>query len=175
MTRLRSMLALVAALAALQAQAQVRPFTDYTDMWWNAGESGWGISIRQKLPANATSGTVDALFAVWYTYDPRATDPASPGGTGNVPLWFVMTEGAWTASNSYTGRMYVTLGNPFSQPWNPLAYGIQDVGSFRLTFSDAGHGVFSYTVNPPAGLPPTNPAAGLPAMQGTKSIVRTAF
>lgn len=175
MKRLCSILALAFALAALQAQAQVRPFTDYTDMWWNPDESGWGISIRQKLPANPAASTVDAIFAVWYTYDPRATDPASSGGAGNVPLWFVMTGGTWTAANSYTGRIYVTTGSPFAQAWNPQSYGIQDVGSFRLTFSDPGHGQFTYTVNPPAGLPATNPAAGLPQMQGTRNIVRNVF
>ncbi len=76
---LRLVLAALAAAALLPAAAQVRPAHDYTDLWWNPGESGWGISIRQKPPAG---GAVDALFAVWYTYDPRATDPASPAGAG---------------------------------------------------------------------------------------------
>jgi hypothetical protein len=172
MRLLRSLLAVLAAAAAVQAQAQIRPTVDYTDMWWNPAESGWGLSIRQKVPAGST---VDAIFAVWYTYDPRATDPASAGGTGNVPLWFVMPGGTWTASNSYTGTIYVTIGSPFSQAWNPQVYGLQSVGTYRLTFTDAGHGTFTYSISPPSGLPNTNPAANLPSMAGTKTIVRNSF
>lgn len=166
MKRLRSIVALAAALAALQAQAQVRPFTDYTDMWWNPDESGWGISIRQKLPANPTSTTVDALFAVWYTYDPRAVDPASPGGTGNVPLWFVMPGGTWTTATTYAGSIYVTSGSPYRLGWNQGEYGITKVGDFRFQFTDPGHGVFTYSISA---------VAGLSAMSGTKSIVRMGF
>ena len=117
-----------AAAALLPAAAQVKPAHDYTDLWWNPGESGWGISIRQKPPAG---GAVDALFAVWYTYDPRAADPASPAGAANVPLWLVMPGGEWTTPTTYAGRMYVVAATPFQQPWNPAAHALQEVGTYR--------------------------------------------
>lgn len=172
MQTLRLALAALAAAALLPAAAQVRPAHDYSDLWWNPGESGWGISIRQKAPAG---GAVDALFAVWYTYDPRATDPASPAGAGNVPLWVVMPGGDWTTPTTYAGRMYVVAGTPFQQPWNPAAHAVQEVGTYRFQFTDAGHGVFTYSLAPPADLPPTNPAYGLPAAAGSKPIRRLAF
>ena len=175
MRSLQTVLAILAASAAFQAAAQVRPTVDYTDMWWNPAESGWGISIRQKLPADGTVDTADALFSVWYTYDPRAFDPASPGGTGFVPLWLVMPGGSWSTPTTYAGRMYVLIGTPFPQQWNASTRAIQDVGSFRFDFSDAGHGTFTYVISPPAGLPDTNPAFGLPALSGTKSIRRQSF
>jgi hypothetical protein len=173
MKRLQSMLCTLAASAALQAAAQAAPNLDYTDMWWNPNESGWGISIRQKLPDR---GTVDALVAVWYTYDPRATDPASPGGTGSVPLWLYMTGGTWSTPTSYAGTIYATTGTHFTQPWIPFdPYPIKEVGSFRLRFTDAGHGIFDYTIAPPAGIPTTHPGYGLPTMSGTKTIERQVF
>ena len=175
MKLLQTVLAVLAASAAFQAAAQVRPTVDYTDMWWNPDESGWGISIRQKLPVGGTVNTVDAIFAVWYTYDPRAIDPASPGAAGFVPLWLVMPGGSWSTPTTYAGTIYVTLGTPLMQPWNPSAFGIQPVGTYRFRFTDAGHGVFDYNIEPPAGLPATNPAYGLPALSGSKSIVRQSF
>lgn len=172
MKSLITALATLAASACLQAAAQVMPTVDYTDMWWNSAESGWGISIRQKLPVG---GTVDALFAVWYTYDPRAIDPASPGATGHVPLWLVMPGGSWTTPTTYSGLMYVLTATPYAQPWNPSARNMQEVGSYRFEFADAGHGVFTYNISPPMGLSSTNPAFGLPALSGTKTIVRQGF
>jgi hypothetical protein len=175
MNKLQAALAALAASAALGATAQVGPSLDYTDMWWNPDELGWGISIRQKLPAGGDANTVDALFAVWYTYDPRAVDPASPGGTGNVPLWIVMPGGTWVSPTRYTGRMYVLSATPYSQPWVPAQKRLTDIGSFRFDFSDSGHGVFTYAIVPPPGLPPSDPAYGLTARSGTKSIERQSF
>jgi len=42
---------------------------DYTDLWWNANESGWGVALTQD---------VGMIFAAWYTYD----------ASGN-PVWYV--------------------------------------------------------------------------------------
>ena len=63
----------------LPAAAQSVPAANYSDMWWNPAESGWGISIAQHASTNQ-------VFAVWYTYDPR--EPASSGRF--KPLWLVM-------------------------------------------------------------------------------------
>lgn len=172
MKSMMTVLATLAATAGLHAAAQVKPAIDYTDMWWNAAESGWGISIRQKLPVG---GTVDALFAVWYTYDPRAVDPASPGGAANVPLWLVMPGGSWSTPTTYSGLMYVLMATPFAQAWNPSARNMQEIGSYRFEFTDAGRGVFTYNISPPPGLASTNPAFGLPALSGSKSITRQGF
>src|SRR5205085_5594228 len=52
--------------------------TNYNDLWWNAQESGWGVSINQQ---NQT------LFAVWYAY-----------GADSKPVWYVMSGGTWTSA-----------------------------------------------------------------------------
>ena len=175
MNKLQAAFAALAASAVLGAGAQVGPALDYTDMWWNPNESGWGISIRQKLPVGGNANTVDALFSFWYTYDPRAVDPASPGGTGNVPLWIAMPGGTWVTPTRFTGKMYVLYATPYTLPWNPAQRLATEIGTYRFDFTDADHAVFTYAIAPPAGLAPTDPAYGLPAQSGTKAIQRQSF
>jgi hypothetical protein len=148
--------------AALSASAQSTPATNYTDMWWNPAESGWGVSFAQHAGSNQ-------VFAVWYTYDPREV-----GASGqNKPLWIVMPGGTWTSPTTLTGTVYVAKGVPFNQPGsNPRN---NPVGSFTFNFTSAASGQFSYNIAAPAGLAPSDPAYNLPSMSGTKNIVRQSF
>jgi len=158
---------LVAALflcLALPAAAQVTPAANYTDMWYLASESGWGVSFTQHAGSNQ-------VFAVWYTYDPRAADASGAGRF--KPLWIVMPGGTWTTPTSITGPVYVTNGEPFSQ--SGVSKGATQVGSFTFAFSGTANGTFSYHIAPPAGLAQSDPAFGLPAFSGTKSITRQSF
>jgi len=50
-----------------------KPLTNYSGLWWNPGESGWGLSIQQS----ATS----RIFAAWYVYDEDR-----PGGAPAFPM-----------------------------------------------------------------------------------------
>jgi hypothetical protein len=170
--RLPHLLAILACTAALHAAAQIAPAANYTDMWWNPNESGWGISIVQKRPSG---GSVDAMFAVWYTYDPRAADTTTPATTDFLPLWIVMPGGTWTSSRSFTGNLYVTLGTPFASPWNAAALAFTPVGTFTFNFTDANNGTFTYNITPPFPAASTDPAFGLPAFSGVKAITRQGF
>ena len=177
MKLLRTLLATLAATASLGAAAQIAPTANYTDMWWNPAESGWGISIVQKRPVG---GSVDAMFAVWYTYDPRVPDTTTSAATDFVPLWIVMPGGgAWVTPQTYTGKMYVTLGTPFASPWNSGAFSFSSadppVGTYTFNFTDANNGTFTYNVSPPPGLASTEPAFGLPSFSGVKAITRQGF
>jgi hypothetical protein len=158
----RHFLAVFACSAALSAAAQVTPAANYTDLWYNPSESGWGLSFTQHAGTNQA-------YAVWYTYDPRET--GSTGG--NKPLWIVMTGGTWTSPTTITGPVYVTNGVPFNQPGSNLH--ITPVGSFTINFTTASTAQFSYDIVPPAGVPSSDPAYNLPAMSGTKSIQRQGF
>ena len=163
---IRPLLASALLALTLPAAAQSVPATSYTDMWWNPSESGWGVSIAQHAGSNQ-------VFAVWYTYDPRAPDPVQE----NKPLWIVMPGGSWPSPTTLTGPVYVTNGTPFFQPWpnpNP-AFTATRVGTFTFSFSDASHGTFNYDIAPPAGLASTDPAFGLPTLSGSKSIQRQSF
>ena len=42
------------------AQPNLALATNYTDLWWNANESGWGINFTHQG---------DIIFATWFTYD----------------------------------------------------------------------------------------------------------
>jgi hypothetical protein len=154
---------------ALPAAAQSIPATNYSDIWYNPSESGWGVTFTQH-PSNAVE-------AVWYTYDPREPDPAVSGNF--KPLWIVMPGGNWTTPTRFTGPVYVTLGTPFSQPWafnsttNPLP--LTNVGTFTFDFTSASTANFSYNIVVPSGLASTDPAFGLSSFSGTKAISRQVF
>ena len=61
------------------------PVTDnYTDLWWNADESGWGINFNHQG---------QTLFATLFTY-----------GADGQPDWFVMSDGAAPARRELPGR-----------------------------------------------------------------------
>src|SRR5205085_11828251 len=102
-------LATIATAAVLSAAAQATPATNFTDLWWNPNESGWGVSFAQH--AGSTQ-----VFAVWYTYHPRVTGTAG----ANKPLWIVMPGGQWSSPNSISGTVYVANGMPFNQSGSNL-------------------------------------------------------
>jgi hypothetical protein len=83
-TMIRNTIAALLVALALPAAAQSIPAANYSDIWWNPSESGWGVTFTQHPTSNQ-------VFAVWYTYDPRAPDAASPGNF--KPLWLVMPGG----------------------------------------------------------------------------------
>jgi hypothetical protein len=157
----RSLLPALLALA-LPAAAQSAPAANYSDMWWNPAESGWGISIAQHPSTNQ-------VFAVWYTYDPR--EPAD--SIRSKPLWFVMPGGTWTSPTRLTGTVYVTNGVPFNQSGsNPRN---NPAGTFTFDFSSASAGTFTYDISAPQGLAANDPAYNLPSLSGSKPIQRQSF
>lgn len=157
------LLAVAAFAFAASAAAQNVPNANYTDMWWNPAESGWGVSFMQH-------GGSHQAYATWYTYDPRAPDAA----TGqSKPLWIVMPGGTWTAHNVITGRAFVLDGTPYSQVGSNRT--VTDVGTFTIAFSDVDNATFTFDLAAPAGLASTDPAFGLPPMSGSRALTRFAF
>lgn len=108
---------------------------DYTDLWWNPSESGWGLNLVQH-----PSGT---LFGVWYTYDENG-----------ARTWYVVPSGTWTTGNVYTGPIYATAGPAFNGPFDPSLVRRTQVGTATFAFSDASNATFSFTVNGIAGIKP---------------------
>jgi hypothetical protein len=160
--RFLAVLLLFATLPAM-AQTQPVPAANYTDLWWNSAENGWGVTITQH-PSNQ-------FFAIWYTYDPRVQDPAAPGNF--KPLWIAMSGGFWQSPTSITGPVYVLNGTPFFQSGSNRQQ--TEIGTFTFNFANAQSGTFTYNINPPAGLAQNDPAFGLPAMSGSKAITRLPF
>jgi cytochrome c553 len=103
------------------------PQFDYSDLWYNANEGGWGLNLVQHA-----SNTV---FGVMYTYE-------SP----NRPVWFVMPQGLWTANNVLTGSLYEVSATGANT--TPFKLGpVTQVGVVTLTFSGENTGTLVYTVN----------------------------
>jgi lysyl endopeptidase len=117
------------------------PAVDYTDLWWNPSESGWGLNLVQHASK--------AMFGVWYTYE-----------LDGSRTWYVIPGGSWVNANTFTGTLFTTSGPPFNGPFNPSEVEARGVGTVTLTFTDANHGTFAWSVD---------------GMSGTKSITRQSF
>lgn len=110
------------------------PAVDYTDLWWNPDESGWGLKLIQHASRN--------IFGVWYTYE-----------LDGSRTWFVMPGGSWTSSSTFTGTLFATSGPGYTaQPFDPNQVQSRQVGTATITFSDANNGTFSFTVDGISGV-----------------------
>ena len=100
---------------------------DYTDLWWNPNESGWGIALSQQY---------SMIFAAWYTYD----------ATGKA-IWYVASSCPVVGSGC-TGDLYqVTGGTPVTSMWDDSNKIVTKVGSVTFAFTDASNGTMTYSVN----------------------------
>ena len=104
------------------------PSTNYSDLWWNPSESGWGLNLTQHAS--------NVIFGVWYTYESDGT-----------ATWYVMPGGSWTSSTTYSGALYATLGPAFTKTFNASEVQPRQVGNATLTFSSANAGTFTYSVD----------------------------
>jgi hypothetical protein len=119
----------------------------FEGMWWNAAESGWGVSVTHQG---------DVLFAVWYTYDHDGS-----------PMWLVMPDAALIDVGDgdmmgmmemsmmgmsrnppiYTGALYRSSGPAYSSAtFDRNAVGVTEVGMGTILFRSNDSGVFGYTV-----------------------------
>jgi hypothetical protein len=123
------------------------PFVDYTDLWWNPQESGWGSPSR----SNTTS-----MFLAWYVYD----------GAGK-PTWFVVPNCAGERrqqrdrTSRMRGRRLPHHGPPFGPTFDPTRVTVFPAGKMFLDFTDPQqrgaalqqrHGVRAEAHHPPAVL-----------------------
>lgn len=115
------------ATLAQYLSATSTPIADFTDLWWNPAESGWGLSIVQHS---------SRLFAVWYAY-----------GLDGKRTWFVLPSGTWTSSRAYTGAIYGTTGPAANTAFNAANVTTTPIGTATLTFTDANNGTFAYLIN----------------------------
>lgn len=107
---------------------------DYTDLWWNPSESGWGIGITQQF------GT---MFLAWFAYD-------DAGGSA----WYVASDCAMnTSGNGCTGNLYRTSGpiDPLHNAFDSSKVKVTQVGTITATFSNANSGTLTYIVDGKAG------------------------
>lgn len=112
------------------------PAYDFTDLWWNSSESGWGLNLIQHPNG--------IIFAIWYTYD----------ANGKM-TWYHVPTGTWTDSMTYTGTLYAVAGPAFSvNPFNAANVKRTPVGNATLSFASSSTGTWSYTVDGVSGSKP---------------------
>lgn len=101
---------------------------NYTDLWWNAAEPGWGVNVSHQG---------ETFFATWFTYD--------ADGAG---MWLVLPEGTGTATRK-TGTLYRATGIPFSSVDGGAAanFPLPAVGTGTFDVVDASTLRFSYTLH----------------------------
>ena len=102
------------------------PAVDFTDLWWNPNESGWGMAMAQQF------GNV---VLAWYVYD----------ANGN-PFWYV-APACSVSGSSCSGTLYRTTGPAFGPPLDPTKVQAFAVGSAVVSFIDPNNAVLSYTVD----------------------------
>ena len=124
--------ALLVSLAfALPAQATSYSI-DYTDLWWNPAEDGWGVNVIQQN---------EILFLTFFIY-----------GTDNAARWVVAPGMAPTnpqpaGAARFSGDIYQTTGPWFGTQFNAAAVGRTLVGNATITFDSPDTATLSYTIN----------------------------
>lgn len=109
------------------ARSAAFPVYDFTDLWWNPSESGWGLSIHVKR---------SILFGAWFVYD-----------ASGKPTWYSLQGGGWDTANRYHGLIYATTSNPNAGVGPLSSVAIVPVGSATLVFNGMDQAVFTYEIN----------------------------
>src|SRR5258708_40269433 len=106
----------------------VVPAFDYTDLWWNHLQNGWGMNIIQHTQ------TTNNIFAVMYIYD----------DTGHA-TWFILPGGTWVTPTRFTGPWARVSGSPASAAYrfNPPT----QVGTATIDFADRNNATITFTVD----------------------------
>ncbi|MCR4298414.1 MAG: hypothetical protein NUV75_06645 [Gallionella sp.] len=103
-----------------------QPATDYSALWWNENESGWGVALTQQY---------ETIFATLYSYD----------ASGN-PVWYVASN-CPLSGNGCTGELYqVSGGSAPSAAWN-ANLAVTQVGAVSFVLNDSCTGIMTYTIN----------------------------
>ena len=123
-------LADIAAFIGRAVRGDPAPALDYTGLWLDAAEPGWGLSVAQ----HRASG--DTVFALVFTYE-----------APNRPMWFSMPSGRWTTPTTYSGSLYRTSGPQPAQPFDTSRVDVREVGTLTLAFESANAATLTYSVD----------------------------
>ena len=125
-------LATLAACAALGAHATTAT-TDFSDLWFNAAESGWGVNIIQQN---------EIQFITMFVY-----------AANGQPTWFVGPSTSYTGTDSngtlaFSGPLYTTTGPYFGAgTFDPASVNARQVGFISFATNDVSGGVVVYSVD----------------------------
>lgn len=114
-------LVLIAVLLFTAVRAEA---LEYTDVYFNPAEPGWGVFLVQ-------SDTTQ--FLAFFIY-----------GADGKPTWYT-AQLAEDGTGNYTGSLYAITGTYFASPWQ--GYGINAAGTASFKPIDVYHATLTYTVN----------------------------
>jgi len=114
------------------AQAATSTTTDYSDLWWNPAESGWGAHITLQG---------DVAFMVLFVYDSQ-----------QQPRFFVASnlqrvDFSAFPGDTFGGGLFATQGPSFVGAFDPARVIPREVGSARVSFTTPGTAVLTYVVD----------------------------
>jgi hypothetical protein len=119
--------------AQLADLAQViKPQFNWTDIWYNPSESGWGINITQHADKPDAPGQI---FAVMYAYD-----------VFGAPIWYTVPGGKWVSSTVFTGDVYRAAGSAQNSNFDSSAFRNNKVGTLTFTFTNRDAAQLNYTI-----------------------------
>lgn len=124
---------LAALLAAFSTAASATSATtDFSDLWYNRNESGWGANVIQQG---------DTLFVTLFVYN-----------SGQAPTWFVASDVELVAVSgntlTFSGILYQTTGPYFGAgSFNPAAVSAPPVGTLTFSASQISNATLTYVVN----------------------------
>lgn len=102
------------------------PAVDFSDLWYNPAESGWGMAVSQQF---------GVMFLAWFVYD-----------ANGKPMWFVASDCVVTGT-SCSGTLFRTTGPAFGPTFDPTKVQVFQAGTIRVDFTDANNATLTYTVN----------------------------
>ncbi len=104
--------------------------TNYSDLWWNSSESGWGLTVSHQG---------DVIFILWYTY-----------GEGGRDQWISGTPWRRQEDGSFAGPMQRPQSGTSIVDINGMAattFPVPEIGNGSLRFIDGENAEFTYTVD----------------------------
>jgi hypothetical protein len=110
-----------------QEFSTLSPGATMSALWWNAKESGWGVTLTQQT---------NIVFVTIFTYN-----------SDGFPTWYVASNCTVT-SNGCSGVLYeVTGGSAITAAWDGTNKSVSEVGVISFDFSADDAGAMSYSIN----------------------------
>lgn len=119
-----------AAIVAFAFAGQVHAF-NWTALWWNPAESGWGVTITQQY---------DVIVLTFLLY-----------GEDRMPHWYEAAaypgSTPQTGYAAWSGDVYESTGPYFGGPFNPATVTSRKVGTMTFAPSTPGTATLTYSID----------------------------
>jgi hypothetical protein len=121
--RLVAVLLFALMLSSPAARAQT---SDYTDLWFNPAESGWGVTFTQNE---------DLIFMTFYVYD-----------AARQPTWYIAVTRR-DANGNFSGPVYGTTGPFYGGAFDPTTVGGRTAGFASFVPTNSFQGSLSFSAD----------------------------